>query len=381
MVASLRRSVPAVGLVVLVMTQIVWAALLPEEAVDLMATRLDQDQVKTGINVGLWVPETAFTGPPTGGMACAYQWTGNPDYWESAELAGYYLLWFTDAQGNMLGDEVYAFMCLSEASDDPANNVWRSALEAWFVSTRRPGYEGSTPAYIKYFDEMEVSTAVFYIACHTVGAYYVDDQDKDIWRDALIEYLGRVDDEASFPVMALGVATWALAQTGPLDDTPMASYPASVCWDDVVLSDLPDMLASHQVPEGQPFAGSFYWRFDHSSGGTGGMVAGYTEDAIFGTFGLLAAASLQREAADAETADEGVEEYLDREIEAAQTALLEGVDEEGCVFEHLAQVGRTYYTYAGEMLEVLWSLEQYLTVQLETTTESDPNVEVDMEVL
>jgi len=376
MALTLRNYVPAVGLIAVLIAQTLGAALLPEEAVDLMATRLDQNQVKAGPNIGLWVPEVTFTGPPTGGMACAYQWTGNPDYWASAELGGYYLLWFTSAQGNLNGDEVYALVRLSEASDDPASNVWRSALEEWFVSTRRPGYEGSTQEYIKYFEDVDVSTAGFYIAHHTVGAYYVDDQDKGVWREALIDYLSRVDDEASFPVMALGAATWALAQTGPLDDTPIVSYPVRPCWAGVALSDLPDILVGHQVPEDEPFAGSFYWRFDHTSGDTGGIVAGYAEDAIFGTFGLVAAATQQRE-----TADEASQGYLDSEIEAAQTALLEGINEEGCVFEHLAQVGRRYYAYTGEMLEALWSIEEYRTTQPDAVTESDPDVELDVEML
>ena len=381
MLLTLRRYVPVVGLIAVLIGQNLGAALLPDEAVDLMATRLDQNQVKAGGNAGLWRPEVLFMGPTTGGMACAYRWTGNPDYKASAELAGYYILWFTDVQGNLLGDEVIAFLQLSEASDDPTSNVWRSAIEEWFVSMRRPGYEGSTREYIRYFEDMEVTTAVFYIANHTVGAYYVDDQDKAIWREALIEYLSRVDDEAGFPVMALGVATWALAETGALDDTPVTSLLAKAYWDGVVLSDLPGILASQQVSEGEAFAGSFYWRFDHTSGGTGGIVAGYTEDAVFGALGLVAAAPLEQEAvdpnADPQAEGEIQGDDLSGSVEAAQRALLEGIDEEGRVFEHLGQAGQTYYAYTGEMLQTLWSIEEYLASQPDPAAETDPDAELE----
>ena len=375
MVTIRTNTIVVVWLVVALLVQSVGAALLPEEAVDLIAARLDENQVKTGGNAGLWRPEVLFMGPTTAGMACAYQWTGNADYMTSAELAGYYILWFTDAQGNLLGDEVYAFIQLSESAEDPANNTWRSALEQWYVSMRRAGYEESTQEYIKYFQNMEVTTAVFYIAQHTIGAYYVDDLDKEVWRQALIEYLSQVDDEAGFPVMALGAATWALAETGDLDDTPVTSVGAKSYWDGVVLSDLPGLLASHQVPEELPFAGSFYWRFDHTSGGTGGITSGYTEDAVFGTLGLTAAALADKDA-DSET--EGTDYY--GQIAAAQVALLMGIDEEGQVFEHLGQAGQTYYAYAGEMLQALWKIEQYAAVQSEVNAGSEDDAELDVAV-
>jgi len=361
MVSTLRRYVPVVSLMAVLLAPNLGAALLPAEAVDLMATRLDENQVKAGANAGLWRPEVMFMGPATGGMACAYRWTGNPDYKASAELGGYYILWFTDAQGNLLGDEVMALIQLSEASDDPADNVWRSALEQWFISTRRPGYEGSTRDYIRYFEDVEATTAVFYLAGHTVGAYYVDDQDKEVWREALIEYLAQVDDESGFPVMALAMATWALAETGTLDDKPMDSFSAKSYWDGVVLNDLPALLASHQVPEGEPFAGSFYWRFDHTSGGTGGITAGYTEDAMFGALALAATGTLATQGADPDAYGED----LSARVEAAQAALLEGIDEQGNVFEHLGQAGQTYYAYTGEMLQALWGIEAYLAGQAE----------------
>ncbi len=374
MVVVQKRTIVVIGLVLVLIAESLSAALLPEEAVDLIAGRLDDNQVKAGGNAGLWRPEVLFMGPTTAGMACAYQWTGNPDYMTSAELAGYYILWFTDLQGNLLGDEVYAFIQLSEASEDPSSNVWRSALEEWYASMRRGGYEESTQEYIEYFEGMEVTTAVFYIAQHTIGAYYVDDQDKDVWRKALIQYLSRVDDEAGFPVMALGAATWALTETGDLDDTPVTSLDAKSYWDGVVLTDLPELLASHQVPEELPFGGSFYWRFDHTAGGTGGITAGYTEDTIFGTMGLVAAALADKEA-DPEAGDM---DYYSK-IAAAQAALLLGIDDEGRVFEHLGQAGQTYYAYAGEMVQVLWKIEEYAAAQSQTDTEPETDAGLDVE--
>ena len=376
MVSSLKGQVPLAFLLLAWIVSTTGAALLADEAVELMATRLDQNQEKQGPHAGLWKPEVLFMGPTTGGMVCAYEWTGNADYLASAELAGQYLLWFTVAQGNALGDEIYAFMRLSEVSDDPNDNVWRSALVDWFYSMRKPGYEESTAQYISYFEESDPATAVFYIAHHTVSAYYVDDQDKKMWRNALVRYLSHVDDEANFPVMALGVATWALATTGPLDDTPVTSLMSAAYWDGVVLRDLPGLLAGHQVPEGEPFAGSFYWRFDHTSGGTGGVVAGYTEDCIFGAQGLVAAASLETEATDTDTENDAPEQGLNSAIEAARAALLAGIDEEGRVFEHLSGAGRMYYTYAGEMLQILWSMEQCSAFETDGDVESEVDVAV-----
>jgi len=374
MLAILKRRMFVVWFVAVVATQGVSGGVTSEEAVDLLAQRLDAQQIKEGSDAGIWGTELSLMGPITGGMACAYEWTENKDYWIAAELGGYYILWIADIQGNLLGDEAYSFVQLSEASDDPTDNVWRSALDAWYFSMRRPGYEESTWEYIDYFEEMDPSTAVFYIAQHAVGAYYVDDIDKKVWREAVIKYLSRVDDESSFPMMGLGIATWALAQMDALDDSPVSVYfGAKPCWDGVNLRDLPGLLASHQVPEGEPFASSFYWRFDHTSGGTGGVVAGYTEDAIYGTLGLVGAAAYAARTADPNAVPQEQGEVLvddlDSRIVAAQTALLEGIDENGLVYEHLSLSGESYDTYSGEMLQVLSSVHEYLDAEDEAGLE------------
>ncbi len=382
MLFIVKRCLPVLCLLVALATQTAGASLSSEETITLLADRLDQNQEKEGPHRGLWLPDVQFAGPMAGGMVAAYSAVGDPNYLAAAELAGDRILRFSDVHGNMLGDEVYAFVLLSEASEDPNDNVWRSALVEWYESMRRPTYEESTEEYIRYFESMERSTAIFYIAQHMIGAYYVDDLEKRDWRDALIQYLSHVDNESTFPVMALGVATWALATTGTLDDTPVTDYLSSPLWDGVVASDLPGILASHQVPEGEPFAGSFYWRFDHTAGDTGGVVAGYAEDCIYGVLGLTAVAMLEGNSDAAESDDEQVEieggvtvHAFDGAIQAGRDMLVEGVGEDGAVAEHLSGVGDSHHAYAGEMLQALWHVELYL----ESVQADDESLNVSVE--
>jgi hypothetical protein len=327
--------------------------LLPAEMADLVAARLVQEQVKEGPDQGAWPSETLFMGPTIAGMVSAYEWTGQVLYWASAELAGDYVLWMGVNGGNLLGDEAYALMRLSEISDDPQENLWRTALADFYESPRLELTEGTTEEYIAFFGETDPSTAVFYLAHHAMAANYVDDLDKDIWRSSLIRYLSRVDDRSLLPVMALGAATWSLAATGALDETPVIApydYEASSLWEGVALRDLPSLLLTHQVPNGEFFAGSFYWRFDHSDGGTGGVAAGYTEDTVFGALGLVGAAAQD---------SNSPHEEIDKAIAAAREILLEAIDDDGCVYAHLSRQGQAYNAFAGEMLQVLWSIEQY----------------------
>jgi hypothetical protein len=293
-------------------------------------------------------------------MVCAYEWLGETSYYSSAWRGGYYIIQLTDFQGNMLGDEAYAFTRLSDAFSTgvPPSvgtwgsvNLWYNALREFYNSVRHPDFEGTTEGYLHHFDADEPSTAVFYLAHHVIATYYINDVDKVLWRDALIKHLSRVDDDADFPVLALAAATWALAKVGALDaDTPVAN--ASVPqWRDVVLADLPALLMSHQVPEGEPFAGSFYCRFDHTSGGIEGPAAGYTEDAMFGALGLVAAASGLDECP--------AKDDFTEAIAAAQEMLLQGVGVEGEVYEHVSRQGDTYHAFAGELLQTLWSVKQY----------------------
>lgn len=324
-----------------------------EVVIDAMAFQLEQAQDKTGWDMGSWPSEELFTGSITSGMARAYEWTGNYAYRTASRRAGYYILRVSDEQGSLLGDEAYALVRLSEEVrllESGLSDVWQPALVEFYGSMRKPGYEESTEVYLSYFEGEEPSTTVFFIAHHVMAAYYIDDPDKELWRDALVYHLSRVDDTSGFPVMALGTATWALARIDRLDDMPVPSDSGATHWEGVVLSDLPTLLLSHQVPVGEPLGGSFYWRFDHTSGGLDSAVAGYTEDAIYGTLGLIAVASLEGES------PEGLQDG----IVAAREVLLQGVDDEGKVYEHLSLAGQTYHAFAGEMLQVLWDAEQYL---------------------
>ena len=341
------------------------AAVGAEGTFETIAARLEQMQIKIGPHQGLWPPEPSYTGAATTGMVCAYARTGDPAYKASAELGGEYILWVGIALGDLLGDEAYTLLRLSEMSDDPDKNKWRTALVDFYQSNRRQG--GTTEAYIELFKQIDASTAVFYLAHQTVGAYFVEDQDKEIWRNALLRYLGLVDDTCAFPVMALGVATWGLAETGALDETPVSRFGSVPEWDGVLLRDLPSLLLSHQVPAEEPLGGSFYWRFDHGGGASGGLAAGYTEDAIYGAFGLVAVAS---------TLEEGPSEEMQRAIEAVHAALVNGADVDGTVYEHLSLVGQCYHAYSGEMLQALCLLLEYLEMQSPAAEPDGPDVDV-----
>jgi len=344
--------------------------LLPDDAVVLLAARLQQSQVIDGPDQGLWPGEESFMGPITAGMACACDWTGDAGYMFTARFGAYYLLRQANLQGNLLGDEAYALVRMSELhkkewGDKPGpGDEWLWALIDFYNSLRSGG---STRAYIQYFDDSEPCGNVFFFAHHVVAAYYVGDPDKEAWRDALIAQLSRVDDTSSFPVLALGVATWALAKIDKLDDTPVpCTEGSSSYWDGVMLRDLPSLLLSHQVPLGDLFAGSFYWRFDHSGGGSPGLVAGFTEDAVYATLGLAAAASLKANLQNDE---------MRQAVLLAQEALLHGIGADGEVREHLCRQGELHDVFAGEMLQGLWGVKQYLAAQTDAqAAEAAPSV-------
>ncbi len=337
------------------------AELLPGDAIVLIATRLQQSQVPDGPDYGLWAGEALFMGPITAGMACACDWTDDTTLLLAARAGASYMLDAANAQGNLLGDEAYALVRMSqvqqkEVTRNPwAYDEWLGSLRAFYGSLSR---DHSTAAYVHLCDGLEASGNVFFFAHHVMAAYYVDDPDKEVWRDALIAQLSRVDDGSSFPVMALGVATWALAQIDKLDDTPVAgAVDAAPYWDGVTLRDLPELLLGHQVPLGQHFAGSFYWRFDHTSGNAPGMVSGFTEDAVYGTLGLAAAGSLRDNLQNPE---------LRLGVLLAQEALLQGVDADGVVHEHLCRQGEVRYVFGGELLQGLWGIKQYLAAEADS---------------
>jgi len=147
------------------------------------------------------------------------------------------------------------------------------------------------------------------------------------------------------PVTALGVATWALAQTGPLNNSLVKmSGHGSAYWDGVVLEDLPVILQMHRCTDPVLYTGNFYWRFDHQFG------VGYTEDNVYGILGLSFAQRLFPNQYD-----------YDADIDQARVAMESAVDmsvdpwTKGYVYAHvdkaLLPVARPYY--AGQMLMAL----------------------------
>lgn len=315
-----------------------------DTAIKALANRLEAKQTKIGENKGTWHGETDFTGSITVGMVDACSCIGLSSYWECAELAGHYILGASG--GNFYADEALALMRLSEFAQDPYDNVWRTAVSNFYSEIHSSAL--GTLGYISFYSGLEPSIVVLCLAEHVVSAHKVGAEDVEIWRQSLLDWLPSIDDSCYFPVLSLGAATWALAQTGPLDETLIDPLKTGTSyWSLRKLEDLPALLLSHQVPSEEPMAGSFYWRFDHHNVGSEIPACGYTEDAIFATLGLIAAyqANPTQENLDLESA-----------IGAARIALLKGISPEGVVREHLSQEGLIYFVYAGEMLQVLSEL-------------------------
>ncbi len=299
---------------------------------------------------GGWTGEDDFMGSIVPGLVSAYEVKGKAEYKTAAELGGSYII--SIAGGNYYGDEAYALTRLSDLAADPLDNAWRTTVANFYEAVRMN--EGGTEAYIfGYYYHIDASTAVIYLAHHVLAAYYVDAVDKEIWRNSLIDYLSYVSDEypggrwGRYPVLSLGVATWALAKTGPLDPyiwvrPGPAGWPY---WDGVTLADLPDLLLGHQVPQGQEYAGSFYWRFDHEPRDTF-KSSGYTEDTAFSVLGLVAAAER-----------EGTHEYDAAVLAAREVMPIAVEDPSAKVYTHIwlksgTDIVSTHF-YAGELLQAL----------------------------
>lgn len=89
-------------------------------------------------------------------------------------------------------------------------------------------------------------------------------------------------------------------------------------------------------------AGSFYWRFNHSGGDSPRMVAGFTEDTVYGTLGLSAAASLKVNLQN---------EEMQHAVLLAQETVLEGLGADGTVHGELCCQDEMRHASAGEMLQ------------------------------
>ena len=186
------------------------------DAVRAVTGRLVLEQLAGGPLEGAWPGEEEYTGTVVAGLADAFAVTLDADARVAALIGGNFIL--RRAGGNYYGDEAYALMCLSRMSEDSSSDMWRLVLEDFYENVSLRGAQ----AYISQFEQADPSVAVFYLAHHTVAAFYVDAEDRELWRQALIDHLVRVeDDSAEAPVMALGMAAWALASTGTLGDSPL----------------------------------------------------------------------------------------------------------------------------------------------------------------
>lgn len=315
----------------------------PRDVIGSLADRLVEEQVQSGDLEGTWSGEEAYTGTIVAGLVRAYQMTCDNRYKQAAEAGAEYFI--GAAQGNFYGDEAYALTLLSEISGGQADDRWFPVVQGFYAAVKDL-VAGGTPAYLAEFDGAERSVAVFYLAHHAVSAYYVDAEDKQMWRQALVDALRDVDDSsAAFPVTSLGVATWALARTGPLDDSLVdPSSTGAAYWRNKRLSDLPYALMDHQIGAEGVLPGSFYWRFDHGGGALGGPVSGFTEDLIFASLGLRAAARTDPS------------QQLESAIEAARTTLLDGLSWADTAYQHLWLLGGNDRLYTGEALQALAEL-------------------------
>jgi len=204
-----RKTMKNVKLVTFAISAMLFVVLAPnaamalpiEQAREAIADRLVAEQTPDGS----WPEEADFTGSIVAGMVSAYEVVGKAEYKAAAELGGNFILKI--AEGNFYGDEAYALARLSEITED-VNDV----NDVNYADAVRDFYNGlDTYAYISGYQETGISNAVFYIAHHAVAAYKVEAMDAGIWRDALILHLSFInDDTANYPVMSLGVATWAL---------------------------------------------------------------------------------------------------------------------------------------------------------------------------
>ncbi len=282
---------------------------------------------------GSWPGEPGYTGSILAGLIQAYEVKEKASYLEATEFGVQFI--FNSAGGNFYGDEAYALARLSEITGE---QIYADVVRDFYNML-------DTYAYIKGYDVTTREKSTFFISYHAVASYMVGANDATIWREALTSHLSFVGDDLSyFPVMTMGIATWALAQTGPMDDTLIDPFGLSDVsyWEGVTLRDLSDLLASHQVPDGE-YAGSFYVRFDHTAPGPGYEASGYTEDTTYGVLGLIAANAVEED-------DEKVW-IFDEEIQSAREALAKSVHQNGLVQEHILLGTQIYYLFGGEMLQ------------------------------
>ncbi len=324
-----------------------------KQAVRRVADRLVDEQLPNGA----WpakggVLSGGFTGTMAAGLADAYWMTCDPDYKSAAEAAGQWI-WNNAPGCNLYYDEAHAFVKLSQINCDPSDNQWRTALEDFYacIESQDPdplyGNLAGTELYIAMIENwLSPVFATFEVAHYTVAAYYIDTPDKAIWRARLIDMLEASNVDSGEQVFALGAATWALALTGDLDST--AVYVGSSTWSGfpggaaTELEQLPDLLASYQVPSTYLTHGKhFYSVYDPPSLDW----SGWTETNVFAVMGL-------------DAADNGSSYDFRSIIDSAWAVNMQPVDQYGHVWYDAIEVpgigdNATFYHYAGEYLQYL----------------------------
>jgi len=210
---------------------------------------------------GTWAGEEAYSGSIVAGLISAYQATDDNRYLQAARAGGNYIL--SSSGGNYYGDGAYALAKLAQVDrDQPA---WATAVRTFYDSFV-PTTAGGTSSYIQSFSSIDPSTAAVYLSQHALAASLAGSENAPLWRQAVLTNLARINDDSYTPVGGVGVSLWALAQTGPLDNTRIdATASGDSPWADRTLADLPSFMLSHFCDDqSQNGFGTFYWRFDHS---------------------------------------------------------------------------------------------------------------------
>ena len=326
-----------------------------QEAVTAIADRLVEKQLVTGD--GSWpvlngVPQGWFTGTMAAGLADAYWMTCISSYKTKAELAGTWILDHTDGC-SMFYDDAYALMKLSEINCTPGDNIWRTALVDFYncveLQPYDETYDKAGTALVIADLEVEVGYpwVVFEVAHYTVAAYYIDTPEKEVWRTELIRLLEGVNEPYGAQVMMLGVATWALAQTGDLDATPCeVGSPLSTPGMALQLSELPGLLAAYQVSATSPYEDyrdHFITIYNYPVGNV--TYSGYTETNMYAAMGLAAA-------------DKYAGYDFRSELDRLWAVNMQPVDQNADVWWDAIEIPGTtdneeHYHYAGEYLQYL----------------------------
>jgi len=286
--------------------------------------------VSNQLPAGDW-GEAGFTGEVIAGLARAYQVVSDDAYMDAANDAGNFALadaGYDPIHGTyvvpLYAAEAHGLTRLSEISATPLDNGWRTAVGDLFDEIRSYSpTEDFIDQTVADYGPDYIGTAVYDIARFTAAAGYVADADLPTWRTKLMATLADVDDDADAPVVGLGSAIWALANTGELDGTVLSG--SSSVLNGKQLSELPGMLADLQSGDG-----SFFWTF-------GGEYPGYTEPTVMATLGLTA-----------------VNVVYSAETSAAVSVLAGGVDADGAAYFLIGDDSTdSFFYFAGETLEAI----------------------------